>query len=97
VVGEAENGEEAVEAYERYQPDVTFLDINMPVKNGVFALREIILQNPIAKVIMLTANDDTSVAESCIYLGARNYIIKGEGPEDLKQNLSAVLGPIEKS
>jgi|GEM_PF-435445 len=92
VVGEAENGNEAVEAFKRFQPTITFLDINMPVKDGVWALQEIMEIDPRATIVMLSANDDTSIAESCLYAGARNYVKKGDGPEELRASLKAVLG-----
>jgi len=94
VVGEAGNGEDAVAAYERLRPDLMLLDVNMPVKNGVDALQEIIALDAGATVVMLSANDDTAVAESCLYEGARNYIRKGAGPEDLQSGLMAVLGAL---
>ena len=92
VVGEAENGEDAIQAFGRLRPELTLLDVNMPVKNGVDALQDIIALDAGATVVMLSANDDTSIAESCLYEGARNYIKKGAGPEDLQGGLVAVLG-----
>jgi len=77
VVGEAESGSEGVSLFKTQNPDVTLMDINMPGKNGVEALREIIKSNPSAAVVMLTAMDDTVVAESCLHQGAIGYIQKG--------------------
>ena len=92
VVGEAGNGEDAIQAFGRLRPELTLLDVNKPTMNGVDALREIIALDAGATVVMLSANDDTSIAESCLYEGARNYIKKGAGPEDLRSGLMAVLG-----
>src|SRR5262245_41819321 len=57
VVGEAGNGVEAVEAYERFHPDVTLLDLRMPAMEGVETLRRIRERHPDAKVIILTTYD----------------------------------------
>lgn len=91
VVGEAENGKQAVAAFDEYKPDITFLDISMPVKNGVDALRKILAKSPSAIVIMLTAHSDISVAESCIHTGARNYISKGVPADVLMATIKAQL------
>ena len=91
VVGEAENGEEAVQAFDKYIPDITFLDIDMPVKNGFDALKEIKEKNPAAAVVMLSATSDIAVADACIESGARYYLRKGAAPEALKIMLKAQL------
>ena len=57
VVAEAGNGVEALEAYERYRPDVTLLDLRMPVMEGVEVVRRIREQDPAARVIVLTTYD----------------------------------------
>ena len=57
VVAEASNGLEAVTAFERYRPDVTLLDLRMPVMEGVEAVRQIRERDPNAKVIVLTTYD----------------------------------------
>ncbi|NQV44923.1 MAG: response regulator [Rhodospirillales bacterium] len=77
VVGEAEDGNEGVALFRENGPDLTLMDINMPGKNGVDALNEIIKMNAHASVVMLSAMDDTVVAESCLHKGAIGYIQKG--------------------
>jgi len=84
VVGEAEDGEEAVRIYGECIPDLTFLDIQMPVKNGMDALKEIIKKDPTATVIMLTATSDMAVADSCVNAGARTFIRKAAAPNVLR-------------
>ncbi len=76
VVGQASNGQEAVELFEKERPDLMLLDINMPFKTGDVALQEIISQHPDARVIMLTAVAEMETVEKCINLGAVNYIRK---------------------
>ena len=95
VVGEAENGKQAVLFQSKLNPDVTFLDIQMPVKNGFDALREIKRQDAHADVIMLTASDDTVIAESCINAGARSYIKKGESFEALGPVVEKLLSTVQ--
>ena len=57
VVAEAGNGVEALEAYERHHPDVTLLDLRMPVMEGVEVVRRIRQRDPVARVIVLTTYD----------------------------------------
>ena len=84
VVAEAGNGREAVDIFNREKPDLVLLDINMPVKSGKEALKEIMSQDPKALVIMLTSLDDIEIVEECISLGAANYILKGTPLMDMK-------------
>ena len=81
ITGEAANGKEAISAYSAQRPDLTLLDIERPVKNGIDTLKEIRKIDSSAEIIMLTANDNTAVAESCIHAGARTYINKREAPD----------------
>ena len=65
VVGEAENGAEAVERYAELKPDVTTMDITMPEKDGIAALKEILAADPSAKVVMCSAlGQEAKVIES---------------------------------
>jgi len=95
VVGEAADGKEAVSRYATLKPDVTLLDVEMPVKNGFDALKEIRKLDASAEIIMLTANDNTAVAESCIHAGARSYIKKGLTAEMLKSTLQTHLDSLK--
>lgn len=58
IIAEATNGQEAVEAYEVHQPDVTLMDIEMPILDGLAALRTILARNPAARIIILTGMGD---------------------------------------
>jgi two-component system, chemotaxis family, chemotaxis protein CheY len=91
VVAEAANGEEAILAFHEHKPDITFLDIQMPVKNGTETLKEIIADDPEAIVVMLTATSDMDVADSCIELGAKKFVRKGAAPDVLNLMLKAGL------
>src|SRR5262245_44040674 len=76
VVAEAANGLEAVEAYERYRPDVALLDLRMPVMEGVEAVRQIRERDPNAKVIVLTTYDTDEDITRALKAGAKAYVLK---------------------
>jgi DNA-binding NarL/FixJ family response regulator len=76
VVAEAANGAEAVAAFERYRPDVTLLDLRMPVMEGVEAVRQIRMRDPQAKVIVLTTYDTDEDITRALKAGAKAYILK---------------------
>ncbi len=76
VVGEANNGMEAVERFQQLRPELTTLDITMPEKDGLAALAEIIAIDPAARVVMCSAlGQETKVLES-IKLGAKDFVVK---------------------
>ena len=76
VVGEAGNGVEAVARYQELRPEVTTLDITMPEKDGLSALREIIAFDPAARVVMCSALGQESKVLESIKLGARDFVVK---------------------
>lgn len=76
VVGEAENGREAVALAGKLGPDIIVMDIAMPLLNGLEATRRILLANPGAKVLMLSAHGDDTYVEKALELGAAGYVVK---------------------
>ena len=76
VVGEAGNGIEAVSRFQELKPEVTTLDITMPEKDGLSALREIIEIDPSARVIMCSALGQESKVLESIKLGAKDFVVK---------------------
>ena len=76
VVGEAGNGAEAVDRYAELRPEVTTLDITMPEKDGLAALREIIQLDPAARVVMCSGLGQESKALASIKLGAKDFVVK---------------------
>jgi two-component system, NarL family, response regulator len=76
VVAEAANGVEAVEAFTTYRPDVTLLDLRMPVMEGVEAVRRIRQIDPQAKVIVLTTYDADEDIARALHAGAKAYVLK---------------------
>lgn len=83
VVGEAEDGAEALEAVESLQPNVVIMDINIPVLNGMQATRQIKSMQSHINVIMLTAYDDDEQIYHAIRTGASAYFPKDVSPERL--------------
>src|SRR5437763_10215381 len=76
VVAEASNGAEAVAAFERYRPDITLLDLRMPVMEGVEAVRQIRALDPRARVIVLTTYDTDDEISRALKAGAKAYVLK---------------------
>src|SRR5215467_8816981 len=83
VVAEASNGVEAVQAFERYHPDVTLLDLRMPVMEGVEAVRQIRERDPRARVIVLTTYDTDDEIARALKAGAKAYVLKDISADDL--------------
>jgi two-component system chemotaxis response regulator CheY len=76
IVGEASNGQEAIEQFEKLQPDAMTLDLVMPDFDGLHALRGIMGANPKARVLVISALDQTEVLKNALKLGASDFIVK---------------------
>jgi DNA-binding NarL/FixJ family response regulator len=76
VVGEASDGQEAVDLAEQLQPDVILMDVTMPEIDGVEATRRIVEQQPDARIVMLTMHADQDVIAAAIRAGATGYLVK---------------------
>ena len=76
VVAEAGDGREAVDAFERWRPDVTLMDLRMPVMEGVEAIRRIRAIDPHARVVVLTTYDADEDIARALEAGAKAYILK---------------------
>lgn len=91
VIGEAENGLEAVEKAHALNPDLVVLDVEMPVMNGVEAVRLIRDQMPGVKVVMLTVSESEDHLFDAIRYGAHGYLLKDLRPEQLYDLLRSVM------
>ncbi|MBB6452913.1 two-component system chemotaxis response regulator CheY [Salirhabdus euzebyi] len=76
VVGEAQDGNQAVEKYKELKPDLVTLDITMPEKDGITALKEIKGLDPSANVIMCSAMGQQAMVIDAIQAGAKDFIVK---------------------
>ena len=92
VVGEASNGQEAVQIYGELQPQVVLMDIRMPVMNGVEATERLCQDWPDAKIIILTTFDDDEYVFDGIRAGAKGYLLKDVSGEELATAVRAVAG-----
>ncbi|AGN36467.1 response regulator [Bacillus sp. GM2] len=92
VAGEAGNGEEAVLLYQELQPDLVIMDITMPVKNGIEALKDMIQLNPKVKVIMCTAMRQKRIVVEAIEAGAKDFIVKPFEETKVVEAIRHVLG-----
>jgi two-component system chemotaxis response regulator CheY len=90
IVGEAGDGAEAVVRYQELRPEVTTLDITMPEKDGLEALREIIALDPGARVVICSALGQESKVLESIKLGAKDFVVK-------PFQTDRVLGAVDKA
>ena len=90
VVAQAANGREAVEMWGLHQPHVALLDLRMPVLDGVGAIQEIRLKQPMARVVVLTTCDTDNEIYRAVKAGARAYLLKDGPGEELVDTIRRV-------
>src|ERR1700677_1584005 len=78
VVAEAENGRQAVELWQKHRPDITLLDLRMPVLDGVGVINELRQIDASAKLVILTTYDTDNEIHRAIKAGAKGYLLKDE-------------------
>lgn len=92
VVGEAANGVEAVEKYKELRPDLVTMDIVMPDMGGIDAVREIMKQDPNARIIMCSAMGQQGLVVEAIQAGARDFVVKPFQPSRVLEAVQRLLG-----
>lgn len=92
VVGEGENGQEAIELYRGLQPDLVTMDITMPIMSGLDAVKEIKKEFPLAKVIMCSAMGQQKMVVEAIEAGAKDFIVKPFDEARVIDSVNRVLG-----
>ncbi|WP_029169264.1 response regulator [Clostridium cellulovorans] len=91
VIGEAENGEKALVLIEQLKPDVVLMDLNMPRRSGLEAIRALKeKKNPVPIIILTTFNDENLIREG-LALGARGYLLKDSTREELIRTVEAAI------
>lgn len=90
VVAEADSGEQACLSYPRVKPDVVVMDLSMPGMGGLEALRRLLAQDPKARVLVLSAYEDTAHPRRVLRAGALGYLAKRSAPETLIAAVTAV-------
>ena len=91
VIGQAGNGLEAIEQFRDLRPDLMTLDITMPEKDGLAALRDVMEIDPGAKVIMCSALGQESKVLESIKLGAKDFVVKPFKPERVIEAVAKAL------
>ena len=92
VIGEAENGREAVALAERLEPDVVLLDVEMPVMGARQAMEQMLRNSPSPRVIIVTMHDDPGLVRELIGLGASAYLVKSATIEELHTAVHTAAG-----
>ena len=90
VVGEAQDGRQAVAMVEKLKPDVVLMDIAMPRLNGLEATRQILKTNPGVRVVILSAHNDDAYVNDAIESGARGYLPKQTSASDVYRAIREV-------
>jgi NarL family two-component system response regulator LiaR len=90
VIGEASNGEEAVQMATELKPDIVIMDIAMPKLNGIEATRQIKLISPRTAVLILSAYDDDEYVFALLKAGAAGYLLKNVSGDELTRAIRAV-------
>jgi DNA-binding NarL/FixJ family response regulator len=90
--GEASDGTEAVQVCRTAEPDVVLMDIRMPGVSGIDATRQILAARPSTGVLVLTMLEDDTSVFAAMRAGARGYLLKGAGPDEIVRAIVAVAG-----
>ncbi|GAC1660572.1 MAG: hypothetical protein NVS9B4_11720 [Candidatus Acidiferrum sp.] len=91
VCGEAADGQEAINQVLALRPDLVILDINLPVLNGLVAIRQILRHRPQTKILVFTVHDSEQTAKEVRATGAHGYLPKGKEGDDLLQVVKTLL------
>ncbi len=92
VVAEAESGEQAIRLYTEHQPDVVVMDITMPGLGGLEAIERIMARDPQAKILVLSAHEDSVHPKRVLSAGALGYLTKRSAAEELIKAIRTVAG-----
>jgi len=92
VVGEAETGLQAIERYRELKPDLVTMDIVMPDMGGIDAVREIVKNDPNAKILMCSAMGQQALVVEAIQAGAKDFVVKPFQPSRVLEAVQRVVG-----
>ena len=90
VVGLAVDGKEALQVFREVRPDITLIDLRMPQLDGVAAITQMRIENPDARIIVLTIFDGEEDIYRGLHAGAKAYLLKDTSPEELLDTIRAV-------
>jgi DNA-binding NarL/FixJ family response regulator len=91
ICGEAEDGQDAVNKVKELRPDLVILDINMPVLNGLAAVRQILRHRPRTKVVVFSVHNSEQTLHEISAAGAHGFISKGKDAHELLRVVREVL------
>lgn len=91
VVGEAGDGMEAVQLYRQHKPDLATMDITMPKMDGIQAVAHIHEENPLARIVMVTALGQKGIITDALRAGASDFIVKPFDAEQVIETIKKVL------
>ena len=91
VVGEATDGMEAVEQFEQLHPDLVTMDIVMPKRSGIDAVKGILANHPEAAVVMCSALGQETLVMEALQAGARDFIVKPFKPDNVIATIKKIL------
>jgi len=92
IVGEADNGQLAVEKYKELNPDLVTMDIIMPEMNGIDSVREIMAVDPQARIVMCSALGQQALVQDALAAGAKDFLIKPFNPSRVIEVVTKILG-----
>jgi two-component system chemotaxis response regulator CheY len=95
IVGEAENGQVAIELYKKLKPDLVTMDITMPEMNGIEGVKAIREFDPNANIIMCSAMGQQAMVMEAIQAGAKDFIVKPFQQDRILQAIGRVLARAE--
>ena len=91
LVAEAADGASAVEQARALRPDITVLDVTLPLLNGIEAAQRILAENPASRILFLSDHRSGEIIDAAIATGARGYVVKGDAGRDLLTAMEAVV------
>ncbi len=91
VIGEAADGKEAIDLFNKLKPDLVTLDLVMPKMSGIEAARQIIKSDPHAKIMMITAMSQENLVMEAINAGVRDYLLKPFAAQDVLRTAERIL------
>jgi YesN/AraC family two-component response regulator len=95
VVGAAQNGKQALELIEEHSPDLLLTDIRMPVIDGLELLKQVTLNYPYIKTIIISGYSEFEYAKQAIKYGVKDYLLKPLEPDELREALTAIKVSLE--
>lgn len=91
IVAQASNGEEALKLFDEFQPDLITMDLTMPKMDGLECIEKIVAKNTGASILVVSALSDKATALQALKLGARGFVSKPFGEEDLINALHKLM------